>query len=89
LRVEQTINQAADSVFPKRQPGQQMAAGTDAEKREAKRQIVSFENQPKKHQKAAGLRSAALSFNLPAVYEFSLKTNRRDRNPVSVVAGNN
>lgn len=39
-----------------------MAAGTDAEKREARQQIVSFENQPKKHQKAAGLRSAALSF---------------------------
>jgi len=27
-----------------------MAAGTDAEKREARQQIVSFENQPKKHQ---------------------------------------
>jgi hypothetical protein len=47
-----------------------MAAGTDAEKREAKQQIVSFENQPKKHQKAAGLRSAALSFKFSAVTNF-------------------
>jgi hypothetical protein len=53
-----------------------MAAGTDAEKREARQQIVSFENQPKKHQKAAGLRSAALSFQFSAVYQFSPKTNR-------------
>jgi len=57
-----------------------MAAGTDAEKREARQQIVSFENQPKKHQKAAGLRSAALSLNFPPLPIFS-KAQSAGRTP--------
>jgi hypothetical protein len=65
-----------------------MAAGTDAEKREAKQQIVSFENQPKKHQKAAGLRSAALSFKFPAVTNFLQSAIGRTHTQSSFVADN-
>ena len=65
-----------------------MAAGTDAEKREARQQIVSFENQPKKHQKAAGLRSAALSFKFPTVTNFLQSAIGRTHTQSPAIADN-
>jgi hypothetical protein len=47
-----------------------MAAGTDAEKREAKQQIVSFENQPKKYQRPRVCDPRLLSFHFPPFSHF-------------------